>query len=71
MFHAQICPTVRIVHRSAQVILTSKSDINRRVNEETEIYLLVARYKEDHLSNWDLSCGFDEQVNYFSKHFIV
>ena len=28
----------RIVHRSAQLILTCKSDINRRVNEETEIY---------------------------------
>ena len=31
-------PTVRIVRLSAELILTSKSDINRQVNEETEIY---------------------------------
>ena len=27
----------------------------------------VARHKDDHLSNRDLLCGFDEQVNYFSE----
>ena len=31
-------PMVRIVRLSAELILTSKSDINRRVNEETKIY---------------------------------
>ena len=31
-------PMVRIVRLSAKLILTSKSDINRWVNEETEIY---------------------------------
>ena len=30
--------TVRIARLSAELILTSKSDINRRGNEETEIY---------------------------------
>ena len=38
IFHAQICPTVRIVRRSAKLILTSEWEIIRRVNEETEIY---------------------------------
>ena len=31
-------PTVRIARLSAELMLTSKPDINRRVNEETEIY---------------------------------
>ena len=30
--------TVRIARLSAELILTSKPDINRRVNEEAEIY---------------------------------
>ena len=34
----KFAPTVRIVRLSAKLILTSKSDINRRVNEETKIY---------------------------------
>ena len=61
-------PTVRIARCSAELILTSKSDINRWVNEETEIY--PSLNKDDHLSNRDLSCGFDEQVNYFSEPII-
>ena len=49
----QFAPTVRIARRSAELILTSKSDINRRVNEETEIYPSLD------LSNRDLSRGVD------------
>ena len=37
-FMAKSAPTVGIVRLSAELILTSKSDINRRVNKETEIY---------------------------------
>ena len=32
--------------------------------------LPVTRHKDNHLSNQDLSCGFDEQVNYFSEPII-
>ena len=62
--------SVRIVCCSAQLILTSKSDINRPANEETEIYPLLDIKKTMQLSNCDLSCGFDEQVNYFSEAII-
>ena len=36
-----------------------------------KLNLPVARYKEDYLSDRDLSCGFDEQVNYFSEPVII
>ena len=38
IFHAQICPTVTIARRSAELISTSKLEIIERVNEETEFY---------------------------------
>ena len=34
---ALVCPTARIARRSAELILTSKLEIIKRVNEETEI----------------------------------
>ena len=66
-FMPNSAPTVRIARRSAELILTSKSDINRRVNEETDIYPSLDIKTTIYLSNRDLSRGFDEQVNYFSE----
>ena len=41
---------VRIVLHSAQLILTSKSGINRRVNEKTEVYLSLDMKKTIYLT---------------------